>query len=501
MANLTNWMTLLGVGASILVPAGCGAPGVHSTTAPIEPIAPDQLVCTTWYADEINTHVVPTTDQPYSVASLDVGPRFRLRVVRVVEPQLVPSLNIYVYSNEPPPARDATFTSREPKSDFPTLVHQVKYAAPEETAGDARYGFTGLQHIYDVNGREFRYWCGFRSAHPDEAASIADKSAPSLGSATATTPAPPPPSDSTVRLVFAGDILLGEGPGRMLERGEDPFAYVAPWLAASDLQIGNLECPVAVGGTALRKPFIFRADPSTLTTLRHHFDVVSLANNHSGDYGMNAFRETLDHVERSGLARIGGGADQTDAHKPYVVKHNGITIALLGYDDFHPRWFEATDRSPGVAWAEPEAVVRDIRAARADGAQVVIPFLHWGWENEFAPYSYQRELARLMIDAGASAVVGGHPHVTQGSETYAGAPIVYSLGNFVFDQLDIPENGRGWMLRLEVDGDGVARWDTVPVDIDAGGVPKPAPATAPCGTRERGAANCVPRLQHVAYGL
>lgn len=453
------------------------------------------LVCTTWYADEIQSQPVPVARDPYAVASRDVGPRFRFRAVHAVEPNLPRSLDIYVYSNEPPPLRDPAAAPRKANADFPTLVHHVSYSNPDVTARQAKYGFTGLQHVYDVNGREFRYWCAFEGTAGD-----AGTHEPPLPSDTVSR-APAAPSASIVRLVFAGDILLGEGPGRMIERGEDPFEFVAPWLAASDVQVGNLECPVAETGAALRKPFTFRAAPTTLQTLLRHFDVVSLANNHSGDYGVDAFRETLEHVDRSGLARIGGGRDQAEAHTPYLVKHNGVTIALLGYDDFHPRWFEATDRSPGVAWAEPTAIVRDIRAARARGADVVIPFLHWGWENEFEPYSYQRELARVMIDAGASAVVGGHPHVTQGAESYRGAPIVYSLGNFVFDQLDIPENGRGWILRLDVDGTGVSRWDTVPVDIDEAGVPRPAALAAPCGTRQRGPATCVPNLQRVADGL
>lgn len=86
-----------------------------------------------------------------------------------------------------------------------------------------------------------------------------------------------------------------------------------------------------------------------------------------------------------------------------------------------------------------------------------------------------------MIDHGADAVVGGHPHVTQGAETYRGKPIIYSLGNFVFDGFDRPAEKRGWLLRMTLTRHGVARWDTVAADMDAEGIPHPAAHASPCG--------------------
>jgi hypothetical protein len=103
--------------------------------------------------------------------------------------------------------------------------------------------------------------------------------------------------------------------------------------------------------------------------------------------------------------------------------------------------------TPGIAWSEDEQVIADIRAARAAGADHVIPFMHWGWEKSTQPDDRQRSLARRLIDEGASLVVGSHPHVTQGAEIYRGKPIVYSLGNFVFDGFDYENARRGWLLR------------------------------------------------------
>lgn len=139
----------------------------------------------------------------------------------------------------------------------------------------------------------------------------------------------------------------------------------------------------------------------------------------------------------------------------------------------------AAGRDPLAPFA---ALLADIRAARAAGADLVIPFMHWGWENNPKPDARQRQLARLMIDVGADVVVGSHPHVTQGSEIYRGKPIIYSLGNFVFDGFDLPAGKLGWLLRMNVDRSGVLSWETRAALMDEEGIPRPVPgAQTPCG--------------------
>jgi poly-gamma-glutamate capsule biosynthesis protein CapA/YwtB (metallophosphatase superfamily) len=291
-------------------------------------------------------------------------------------------------------------------------------------------------------------------------------------------------ADTPVTISFVGDVLLDSAPGQTIAHGQDPFVRVQPLLKGVDLSIGNLECPVATGGAAVDKIFTFRAAPSTLPLLHRHFDAVSVANNHSGDYGPTAFKETLAQLKAANIPYFGGGDDLAQAHAPLLLERHGLKIALLGYDDFHPRAFEASVNGPGVAWAEDEQMVLDIGHARAAGANVVLPFLHWGWENEPTPCAHQRALARALIDAGADAVIGSHPHVTQGAELYRGRPIIYSLGNFVFDLLDQPNNATGWVLKLVVDHGGVARFSTAAVHIDDQGTPEPDPSLAtPCGVR------------------
>lgn len=282
-------------------------------------------------------------------------------------------------------------------------------------------------------------------------------------------------AEPEVSIAFVGDIMLADTPGKLIRAGRDPFKPFAKILAAADVRVGNLECTVAKSGKAIEKPFVFRTHPRVLPVLKRHFDAVGVANNHSGDFGPAAFAEMLGRLEKAGIPYYGGGRNLTEAHRPLIIERLGLRIALLGYNEFFPRSFEADSDKPGIAWSEDEQVILDITRARRDHrADLVIPVMHWGWEHRPLASDRQRELARVLINAGADAVVGGHPHVTQDVETYRGKPIIYSLGNFVFDGFSEPEANTGWLLQMTVDRQGVKGWRTVVVKIDREGTPHPA---------------------------
>jgi len=286
-------------------------------------------------------------------------------------------------------------------------------------------------------------------------------------------------AEPSVSIAFVGDIMLAETPGALIKRGGDPFKPFAALLRDADIRVGNLECVVATSGSAEPdKPFTFRAHPRTLDVVKRHFDAVALANNHSGDFGPKAFAEMLERLEQKQIGYFGGGRNLSAAHTPLIIERNGLRIALLGYNEFFPRSFEADTDKAGIAWSEDEQVVFDISNARSRyHADLVIPMMHWGQEHEPLASPRQHQLARLMIDAGADAVVGGHPHVTQDVEHYKGKPIIYSLGNFVFNGFKDADNNTGWLLRLDVDRQGVRRWQTVVAHIDRSGTPHPANQT------------------------
>lgn len=279
--------------------------------------------------------------------------------------------------------------------------------------------------------------------------------------------------DNSITMVFVGDIMLDEAPGRYIKHGKDPFKSFASILDSADITIGNLECAVGTSGIKEDKPFTFMANPRVIPVLKKHFSSVSLANNHSVDYGTQSFEQMLNLLDRSGLSYFGGGRDIKAAHQPVVFNVKGKRIAILGYNEFFPRSFEALDDRPGIAWSEDDYVVYDIQQSKEKyQADYVIVFPHWGIEHEKVASSRQVALAHLMIDHGADAVIGGHPHVTQNTETYKGKPIFYSLGNFVFNGFDDDDSNTGWLVRLRLQDDRPIESEIIVAKLDKNGIPR-----------------------------
>lgn len=432
----------------------------------------EHLHCEVRYASQ-SWHIdaVPTAE-PLLAKQHNVGERFAFRAIVRGTPDdgsRIEHITTQVFDLE---------AEQEP------LVQQFRRSPPWPEGAQVP-ALTGWQHVYSaVLGRELVYGCAVRPGPPPGAADamLPQPEPESSGLPPLWRPEPVVPAEAaqaseanpTVRLAFVGDVMLSDGPGRVIASGRDPFAHVAERLRQADVRIGNLECVIARQGRALDKPWTFRAHPRVLPVLKRHLDVVSVANNHVGDFGREAFTEMLGHLDASGIPRVGGGRNLTEAHRPLIIEKHGLRIALLAYDEFFPRSFEAGPDRPGSAWSDDEQVVDDIRRARTEHrADLVIPFMHWGSEGELVSNARQRQLARLMIDAGADAVVGAHPHVVQDAEVYRGKPIVYSLGNFVFDGFESLEHRTGWMLFFTVDRGGVRQWHVEPVRTDVEGTPHP----------------------------
>jgi poly-gamma-glutamate synthesis protein (capsule biosynthesis protein) len=228
-----------------------------------------------------------------------------------------------------------------------------------------------------------------------------------------------------------------------------PFQEIAATLRSADLRFCNLECPISDRGRDLHHLYSFRADPRALAGLKAAgFDVVSLANNHSYDWGPAALVDSLERLRAAGIRPVGAGRNILAAHYPALMNVGGLRIAFLGYVEIEPKEATAGVGRPGVAWLEPVQVLADIRFARAL-ADLVIVCPHWGVEYALRPTRGQVEFAHRMIDAGADLIVGSHPHVVQPLEAYHDRWIAYSLGNFVFDQKSAAGH-HGLMLKVTV---------------------------------------------------
>jgi poly-gamma-glutamate synthesis protein (capsule biosynthesis protein) len=216
------------------------------------------------------------------------------------------------------------------------------------------------------------------------------------------------------------------------------FDGVSSVFQSDDLTVGNLESCVATCGSAVDKEFTFRASPDVLPGLvSSGIDAVSLANNHSLDFGRDAFLETLRHLRENGIPYCGAGRNIDEAYKPALLEAKGRSVALIGASRVipFPDWW-AKENRPGLAQAyQPVRLLDEVEHARSD-ADIVVVFLHWGVELAIMPEKYERELAHDLIDSGADLVIGSHPHILQGFEYYKGKLIAYSLGNFVFTNRD-----------------------------------------------------------------
>ena len=272
-----------------------------------------------------------------------------------------------------------------------------------------------------------------------------------------------------VTLDAVGDITFGEQVGPTLDRlgGRYPWTSVAPLLRRADVATGNLETAVSLRGTpAGSKQYTFRGAPWMLRPVHSYagLDVLTLANNHAVDYGRSALLDTIHAVRAAGMETIGAGASSWLARRPAIVTRGGLRIALLGYSDINPPGFTATADAPGTAAADPAEIGADVRAAlrRAD---VAVCFFHWGVELHAQPDTRQKELAIACLRAGASLVLGAHPHVF--------GPIVrpsrhtliaWTLGNFVFPSG--AATGRTGILQVRLGTDGVEGYRKTPVTIE-----------------------------------
>lgn len=296
---------------------------------------------------------------------------------------------------------------------------------------------------------------------------------------TATASATPVPA---VQLAAGGDVMLARTVGeRVLSAGpEVVFAGILPALEQADLFVANLEGVISDQGQPVAKSYTFRAPPAAADALAAAgVDLVSLANNHALDYGLEALADMLPRLRERGIETVGAGADEETARAPVVLERNGLRVAFLAYVDvpvegrtgFDTRSWEAGPDLPGVAWAEPADMQFDIASARLK-ADVVIVLMHFGLEGSADYTSQQQALAHTAIDAGAALVLGAHSHVLQPVERYNDGLIVYGLGNLVFDGFGSPATYSA-IFTATLTRAGVVAYDWVPVVISHG-LPRPA---------------------------
>jgi poly-gamma-glutamate synthesis protein (capsule biosynthesis protein) len=292
----------------------------------------------------------------------------------------------------------------------------------------------------------------------------------------ASPPTPYPHELAKVSFAVAGDVIphepvraAAEAAGGGVQGWGSLLADVDDVFKGADFGFVNLETPVAPAHSKGSKPFMFDAPPAMPEALKDDgIKIVSVANNHVMDQGWAGFAETRDHLKEIGLQFVGSGDTGGQTWQPLMVEANGIKVGWLGMtrwlngnrnpdkdDQPHVNFFPYPGEEGGAPGADEAKVLEVVKAAKA-GCDLLVISVHWGTEYGTAPRPEDVELAHKMLDAGASVIVGHHPHVLQPIETYTTADgrmgvIFYSLGNFLSNQ------SRNYVDGLMPDKDGDSR--------------------------------------------
>jgi Bacterial capsule synthesis protein PGA_cap len=279
-----------------------------------------------------------------------------------------------------------------------------------------------------------------------------------------------PNRKESVDLLVGGDVMLGRTIGSEIERGADPLDGIKTLLDRASARLVNLECVLSDKGEAIAgKRYCLRAPLDAVGILSAaRINAVSLANNHAADFGPVALFDAMERLRAKEIAAIGAGETTERAYAPhFFTTPSGTRAAVIALNDVE-------ESSDAVASMRDRERVAAALALARKSASFVLVFMHWGDENTNGVTERQRDLARWLIDHGADAIAGSHPHCIQPFDSYRGRPIIYSLGNLVFDGAPtLPAWNRGQLLAFDLGGVRPL-FHLVEVQLDARGFPQMA---------------------------
>lgn len=235
------------------------------------------------------------------------------------------------------------------------------------------------------------------------------------------------------RILFAGDVMFDWGLRETMKRHGFyvPVIKLYNLFEEADFKIVNLETPVSESNIDIdkSKSYVFNARPEELKLLNFlNVNLVSLANNHSMDYGKKGLEETFNNLKKFNISSVGAGLNVLEANKPFNFSNAYGNFEVYAQSAIGETRLFATSNSSGAAYFTLEKLIALEKADLVNR----IAFLHWGIEYRPEPTKTQITQAKSLIDAGFVAVVGHHPHIPQGVQKYKNGIIIYSLGNFIF---------------------------------------------------------------------
>lgn len=282
----------------------------------------------------------------------------------------------------------------------------------------------------------------------------------------------PEAETGTAVISFGGDVTQSDvfGEATLLRDITYPLKDVAEIFSSADIAFLNLETSVSLRGESEKKEnYGFRTDPKLLEVFTSAgIDIVSTANNHARDYGIEALTDTYKYVTESGLKNIGSGENPEEAYRLEIFEVNGLRIGFtaLNLITISDNGWQVTEDKPGIASLYPGDYDRYFELIEEYDKLCDVLFVsaHWGIEYNYEPHEEQVAFAHRLCDSGADIIIGHHPHVLQPIESYKGSMIFYSTGNFLFYKMD-DYAGHTAVFTVEVDKSGFIGGKMEPVNI------------------------------------
>jgi len=264
-----------------------------------------------------------------------------------------------------------------------------------------------------------------------------------------------------VTLVFAGDIMLDRGvKNSVIKNFNNDYSALfgaeelSKLLKKSDIVFANLEGTASDQGDDMKNLYAFRMDPAVVPALKGAgISILSVANNHMGDWGRFAYIDTLSRLKENEILYTGGGMNSIEAEQPIIIEKYGMKIGYLGFSDVGPDSMQAGKDTAGILSAKNPRFDEIIKNASKQVDSLIVYF-HFGEEYQEKHNARQEYLAHKAVDNGAKIVIGSHTHVVEDTEIYKNSFIAYSLGNFIFDQPFSTDTMQGMLLEIKLNRDG-----------------------------------------------
>ena len=274
-------------------------------------------------------------------------------------------------------------------------------------------------------------------------------------------------------VLFAGDTAEADRalPSLVKHGYEYPFSLTVDLVRDADLAVANAEAPITDGGRPfpLYKDYVYRAPAASARALAWAgFDVLTLANNHSVDYGAGGLADTIANARSAGMEAIGAGSDGAEARRGLVAQLGDVRVGLLAYCEKQLLWRVWVDQfarphHPGVAALVDRDLAADLARLRPQ-VDVLVVALHAGY-NYAPPQPSTVRWAERAIDLGADLVVVHHPHVAHPVQMYKSKPILLSLGNYAFGTPGRDSLDYGWLALARIAGKRLRAVELQPLDV------------------------------------